>query len=149
MTRAIRPKLSLIHVKASDSDNPARGVSVSKYEVVTSQAVKNLRYLDRAISSEDLRAGLHKSVGKLVWHNRKAVKDGRLAMLEALNNIGTNYERQVVIVQPRLTKTRAQSARSQPNSANAARLRQLDSLLLFQANSCHGLQARLLVVCAE
>ena len=143
------PKLSLIHVKASDEDKASRGVSVSKYEVVTAQAVKNLRNLDRAILAEDLERGLRKSVGKLVWHNRKIAKGGREAMLDALKKIGTNYERQVVIIQPRLTRARALLARSKPKSSDAARLRQLDTLLLTQANACHGLQARLLVVCAD
>lgn len=55
MRRVIRlTKLSLIHVKASDDAKVSRGVSVSKYEVVTAQAVKNLRSLDRAILSEGL-----------------------------------------------------------------------------------------------
>ena len=143
------PKLSLIHVKASDDAKASRGVSVSKYEVVTAQAVKNLRSLDRAILSEGLEGGLKKSVGKLVWHNRQIAKGGRQAMLDALKKMGTNYERQVVIIQPRLTRARALLARSKPKSSDAARLRQLDTLLLTQANACHGLQARLQVVCAD
>jgi hypothetical protein len=143
------PKLSLIHVKASDDAKPSRGISVSKFEVVTAQAVKNLRSLDRAILSEGLEGGLKKSVGQLVWHNRQVARGGRQAMLHALNKIGTNYERQVVIIQPRLTRVRARLARSKPKSSDAARLRQLDTLLLTQANSCHGLQARLRVLCAD
>ncbi|HEX7333913.1 MAG TPA: hypothetical protein VF290_20585 [Pyrinomonadaceae bacterium] len=143
------PKLSLIHVKASDDDTPTRGISVSKYEVVTSQAVKNLRSLDRAILEVGLRDGMDKSVGKLVWYNRREVKGGRKGMLDALDKIGAGYERQVVIIQPRLTKARTLLARSRPDSPDAARLRQLDTLLLTQANSCHGLQARLRVLCAD
>ena len=143
------PKLSLIHVKASDDSKPSRGISVSKYEVVTSQAIKNLRSLDRAILVKGLRAGLKKKVGKLVWHNRQSVSGGREKMLDALDKIGASYERQVVIIQPRLTKARVDSARKNPKGADAARLRQLDTLLLAQANACHGLQARLRVLCAD
>lgn len=69
--------------------------------------------------------------------------------LAALDKIGANYQRQVVIVQPRLTRARTRLARSKPKSPDAARLRQLDTLLLTQANACHGLQARLVVVCAD
>ena len=101
------------------------------------------------ILSEGLERGLKKSVGKLVWHNRQTAKGSRPAMLDALEKIGTNYERQVVIIQPRLTRARALLARSKPKSSDAARLRQLDTLLLTQANACHGLQARLRVVCAD
>jgi hypothetical protein len=35
--------LSLIHVKAANSDSNNRGISVSAYAVVCSQALKNLR----------------------------------------------------------------------------------------------------------
>ncbi|MEK6281716.1 MAG: hypothetical protein AABN95_15280 [Acidobacteriota bacterium] len=143
------PKLSLIHVKASDTSSSTRGVSVSDYEIVTSQAIKNLRSLDRTILTKGLEGGVKKKVGNLVWHKRKPVKTGRKEMLKALGKIGSSYERQVVIVQPRLTKAREEFARKNPKSQDAARLRQLDTLLLEQENSCHGLQARLRVVCAD
>ena len=41
------PELTLIHVKGSGSKVEERGISVSDYEVVVGQAVKNLRHLDR------------------------------------------------------------------------------------------------------
>lgn len=143
------PKLSLIHVKASDSANPTRQVSVSDYEIVTSQAIKNLRSLDREILSDGLKNGVDKKVGALVWRHRRPAKGGRDAMLKALDKIGASYQRQVVIVQPRLTQAREEYARQKPKSRDAARLRQLDTLLLEQENSCHGLQARLKVICAS
>lgn len=147
--KSVPPKLSLIHIKASDNASANRGVSVSDYEVVTSQAVKNLRSLDRTILAEGLESGVGKKVGNLVWHNRRPTKDGRKGMLKALQSIGTSYQRQVVIIQPRLTQAREEYARKHPKSRDAARLRQLDTLLLEQENSCHGLQARLSVVCAN
>jgi hypothetical protein len=146
---SVPPKLSLIHIKASDSASPTRGVSVSDYEVVTSQAVKNLRNLDRTTLTEGLEDGIGKRVGKLVWHNRQPAKDGRTRMLEALQRIGARYRRQVVIIQPRLTQAREEYARKHSKSSDAARLRQLDTLLLGQENSCHGLQASLSVICAN
>jgi hypothetical protein len=147
--KSVPPKLSIIHIKASDSANPIRGVSVSDYEIVTSQAVKNFRYLDRAILTEGLESGVGKKVGKLVWYNRRPAKEGRTGMLKALQSIGTSYRRQVVIIQPRLTQAREEYARKHPKSRDAARLRQLDTLLLEQENSCHGLQASLSVICAN
>jgi len=147
--KSVPPTLSLIHVKASDSASADRRVSVSDYEIVTSQAIKNLRSLDRAILTEGLESGVGKKVGDLVWYNRKPTKDGRKGMLKALHNIGTSYKRQVVIVQPRLTRAQEEYARRNPSSPDAARLRQLDTLLLEQENSCHGLQARLRVICAD
>ncbi len=147
--KSVPPRLSLIHIKASDNASPNRGVSVSDYEIVTSQAVKNFRYLDRTILTEGLESGVGKKVGKLVWYNRRRAKQGRTGMLKALQNIGTNYRRQVVIIQPRLTQAREEYARKHTNSRDAARLRQLDTLLLEQENSCHGLQASLSVICAK
>lgn len=147
--KSVPPKLSIIHIKASDSSSPTRGVSVSDYEIVTSQAVKNFRYLDRTILTEGLESGVGKKVGKLVWYNRRPAKEGRTGMLKALQSIGTSYRRQVVIIQPRLTQAREEYARRHPKSRDAARLRQLDTLLLEQENSCHGLQASLSVICAN
>jgi hypothetical protein len=147
--KSVPPRLSLIHIKASDNASPNRGVSVSDYEIVTSQAVKNFRYLDRTILTEGLESGVGKKVGKLVWYNRRRAKQGRTGMLKALQNIGTNYRRQVVIIQPRLTQAREEYARKHTKSRDAARLRQLDTLLLEQENSCHGLQASLSVICAK
>lgn len=146
---SVPPVLSLIHVKGSGSSEPTRGVSVSDYEIVTSQAIKNLRSLDRAILGEGLESGVGKKVGKLVWRKRKPLPAGRRAMLAALGKIGTSYRRQVVIVQPRLTKAREQFARDNPDSPDAARLRQLDTLLLEHEDGCHSVQAELRVVCAD
>src|SRR5204863_232813 len=39
-------RLTLIHVKPSSSDSAARQISLGDYELVVSQAVKNLRFLE-------------------------------------------------------------------------------------------------------
>jgi hypothetical protein len=85
--KSVPPKLSVIHIKASNSASPTRGVSVSDYEIVTSQAVKNFRYLDRTILTEGLESSVGKKVGKLVWYNRRPAKKGRTGMLKALQAI--------------------------------------------------------------
>ena len=142
--RAQPPLLSLIHVKGSGSDSVDRGLSVSKYEVVTGQAVKNLRSLDRLLLDEGLRQGIGKKVGKLVWHDRKPVSRGH--MLAALGLLGADYQRQIVIVQPHVTKSAYDAARARPRSKEAARLRQLDTLLLSAEASAHGAGANLFVI---
>jgi hypothetical protein len=138
------PRLTLIHAKAAGSGSVTRGLSVSHYEVVTSQAIKNLRSLDRDLLSEGLRQGLGKKISDLVWHNRKP--STRAKMIAALKKVGANYDRQVVIIQPHVTKTRWDSARANSASGDAARLRQLDTLLVAQEASCHSLGARLAVI---
>lgn len=138
------PVLSLIHVKAAGSAEQNRGISVSKYEVVTSQAVKNLRSLDRLILEEGLREGLAHKVGALVWHNHRA--SNRHDMLNALHQVGSDYARRVVILQPHLSRAKYEHAREHRRSRDAARLRQLDALLLVAEAGIHGLGASLSVI---
>jgi hypothetical protein len=138
------PVLSLIHVKGAGGDAIGRGLSVSKYEVVTGQAVKNLRSLDQIILKGGLRAGMKKKIGKAVWHNGR--KSTRARMLEALDQLGMNYDRHVVIVQPHVTRTRHEDARENPSSQDAKRLVQLDMLLLSADASMHGAGATLTVI---
>jgi hypothetical protein len=142
--RSNPPVLSLIHVKGAGSDRPNRGISVSKYEVVTGQAVKNLRSLDRLILEEGLRGGIGRKIGSLVWHNRRP--SNRAQMLDALSAIGSDYERKVVIIQPHLQRTTYENARQHSRSRDAARLRQLDALLLGAEAAVHGTGAELVAV---
>lgn len=138
------PVLCLIHVKGAKSDLPDRGISVSSYEVVTSQAIKNLRFLDRIYLGSELLSGLGKLIGSLVWHN--GAQDTRENMITALAGIGTSYRRKVVVVQPHVTKTRWDSVRSDETHRDRARLRQLDTLLLAAQSSCRDLGAEFRVV---
>lgn len=139
-----RPKLVLIHVKGAGSRNPDRAISVSKYEVVTGQAVKNLRHLDWMLLDKGLNQGSKKMISKLVWHNRS--QGTRKEMLTALRAHGALCERHVVILQPHVTKKRWEYAQKNPKCGDAARLRQLDTLLLSAEAACHALGARLTVI---
>ncbi|MFL6234022.1 MAG: hypothetical protein ACJ76N_12885 [Thermoanaerobaculia bacterium] len=139
-----RPMLTLIHVKGAGSESQERGISISDYEVVTGQAVKNLRSLDRMILEEGLQGGLKKKIKDLVWLDRKP--SGRKEMLKALEGIKSNYDRRVVILQPSLSKTAHDKARQSSAGGNPARLRQLDTLLCSARASCNALSADFLVV---
>jgi hypothetical protein len=114
--------------------------------VVTGQAVKNLRYLDRIDLEVGLAAGLDHQIGQLVWYNRDPRT--RADMIAALQEVGANYRRRVVILQPHVTQASWNTARANPTSGDAARLRQLDTLLLSAEASCHGLGAELVVISA-
>jgi hypothetical protein len=138
------PTISLIHVKGAGSSSPNRPVSVSKYEVVVGQAVKNLRFLDRLFLDEGLRDGLKKRIGSLVWRSGK--RSTRPAMLRAMASLGTIMNRRVVIVQPQLTRRAHDEARRKAKGPEIARLRQLDTLLLGAENACRGLGAELVVL---
>jgi hypothetical protein len=77
------PRLSLIHVKGSGSATADRGISVSDYEVVVGQAVKNLRYLDRTNIAEKLGFEAGKKIASAAWRNGVRQTD-RKAVLKAL-----------------------------------------------------------------
>ena len=142
--RAAPPVLSLIHVKGAGSERPNRGISVSKFEVVTGQAVKNLRSLDRQLLEQGMVDGIGRKIGALVWHNHRVTT--RQEMLQALGAIGHDYERKVVIVQPHMRKDTYEHARQHPRSKDAARLRQLDALLLGAESAIHGAGSVLVVI---
>lgn len=63
------PTLSLIHVKGAHSASPKRQIAVVPYETVGSQAVKNLRHLDRVLLQPTLMSGTTALIGNLVWEN--------------------------------------------------------------------------------
>lgn len=143
------PILSLVHVKGAKSGKRERGISVSAYEVVVGQAVKNLRFLDRLHLAEGIRAGLGTKIGQLVWHDGAPTK--REKMIEALGGIGASYRRRVIVLQPQVTESkveeiRAAAANGGNHKGDAARLRQLDTLLHSAEATAHGLGAELVVV---
>ena len=116
------PVLTLIHVKGAKSDAATRGISVSSYEVVIGQAVKNARFLDRLNMDEGLEAGLKTKIGKLVWFNGEP--STREEMLEKLGKIGTSYKRVVVVLQPHVRKSKTGAgSRSDPGRRSLTRTR--------------------------
>jgi hypothetical protein len=135
------PVLCLVHVKAAKSEKKTRGISVSSYEVVTSQAVKNLRFLDRLHLAGGLAQGLDKKIGQLVWYNQAAKsRDEMVTALEQLQQKGS-YRRKVVVLQPHVTQSKLEQVRKNPKHKDRGRLRQLDTLLLGAQASCHDLSA--------
>jgi hypothetical protein len=61
-----KPTLSVIHVKAAGDESAGRGLSVSDYEIVTGQAVKNLRWVDRSALGDDLAKTLNSRIKEKV-----------------------------------------------------------------------------------
>lgn len=119
-------------------------MSVSPFEVVTGQAVKNIRHLDQVVLAEGLRDGLGKQISTLVWEDGRP--STRASMVEALSNIGSDYTRQTVVLQPQITRGAVTRAQSRPTSQEAARLRQLDALLGGAAAACRNVSSGFIVV---
>lgn len=138
------PRLSLIHVKAAKSDAATRGIAVSPFEVVTGQAVKNVRYVDQLLLANGLGDGVGKKISRLVWENGRP--STREAMTAALAAVGSDYDRQVIVVQPQVTHDAVARARADPSCRDAARLIQLDSLLNGAGAACRNVSTSFFVV---
>lgn len=136
--------LSLIHVKGSKSDKVNRRVSVTDYEVVVGQAIKNLRYLDRNNIADKLEETAGNQIGSAVWFNGQRQAD-RVGMIAALRAAGSNLTTRVFVFQPRtrmqeVERLRDEIANEKANS-DVLRLRQLDTLLLAARADCFKLGA--------
>lgn len=99
--------LTLVHVKAGRSGD-RRQVSTGAYELVVSQATKNLTYL----RPELLVAALETSpvARPATWCNGARVAD-RTAMLDALRSRRADAEVRVVVVQPHVAEARHKALR--------------------------------------
>lgn len=142
------PQLTLIHVKGSHSEGG--GLSVSDYEVVVGQAVKNLRHIDRGLLAEKLEANKNTQLRDAVWRDgeRQQNRDGVLAALAAA---GSNMEKTVVVLQPRVRRSMYDDIRGRMDggdrpSAEIRRMLQLDALLLGARLDCFALGARFVVI---
>ena len=137
--------LSLIHVKAANSVVVGRRVSVHAFEVVVSQATKNIGFLD----PRHLRPRLeHPTAHPLAcWSDGVRFPD-RTDFLDALECRDATSKRQVVIVQPHVSEVtykRLQGSSGSP-SEDLLRLRLLEDLLNSAWSSIAGSGADLVVI---
>lgn len=134
--------LSLIHVKGAHSDSSNRRISVSAYEVVTGQAVKNLLWLDR----DDLVSGLNMSVRKsnYFWHNHKKVSRGDF--IKKLEGLPADHETRVVVVQPHVSLSILKSI-TPTKKVQSLQADQLNALLASAERTCAALNAKFQVIC--
>lgn len=144
------PQLTLVHVKGSGSTNVKRKLSVSDYEVVVGQAVKNLRYLDRSHIHEKLSANKDSKIGAAVWRDGKRQND-RKAVLQILKGAGTNMTKTVCVFQPSARRSEVLAIGKKIEDRDlkrpdVRRLQQLDALLLAARAECLGLGASFHVI---
>jgi hypothetical protein len=92
--------LTLIHVKGAKSNHPRRKIAVAPYEVVVSQAEKNVRYLTRETLHQRL---LDSPAGSpATWTFGKRV-DSRSELLELLEILNPRVRTKVLVVQPHVS----------------------------------------------
>jgi len=121
--------LSLIHVKAANSRAPSRRVAVAPFEVVVSQALKNLVFTERR---RLLRALSPPRVSRPACWDLGVRTASRTEFLEALEILDSTSPIRIVIVQPHVSKQIHDRARGRTGGATTEdrlRLRLLDELL--------------------
>lgn len=151
-----RRRIGLIHVKAAGHAK-RRGIAPAKYEVVISQASKNLRFLD----VKNLRSSLERegSGGMLqkTWgadSNELTQLNDRREAIAALDNIGTFPEKYVVILQPHTSKSawQEQLAKLRKDSempdSDKYQLLRLKTMIVELEEACKRLGGEL-IVCGE
>lgn len=140
-----KPILSLIHVKGAKSNTTGRKLSVAAYEVVTGQAIKNLQWLDKQALAKGLSQAVRAT--NYWWKDGEpVVKD---VLVEAIENLGDDYVRRVVVVQPHVTEAAWTKAEAAKTGVNRLRLDQLSTLLASAWRSCNGLGAEFKVIWAR
>jgi hypothetical protein len=138
--------LTLVHAKGSGSTSPTREVSVSDYEVVVSQAIKNLRHLHRHNVFEELSKGKGKKIGAAVWKNGVRQPD-RSGFLAAAQTLRASTKKAVMILQPRLTSAEHQACMGfNADPSRSMRMKQLNTLMLAARLSAMACGADLIAV---
>lgn len=137
-------------MKGSGSNNANRGLSVSDYEVVVGQAIKNLRHVDRGLLREKLAANAEGVLQNAVWYNGQR-QENREALLAMLDGLGSNLKTKVVVFQPRVRRSvfnniRGKMDNGDPVDSEVRRMQQLDALLLGARSDCFSLGADFLVI---
>ena len=140
------PNIFLIHVKAAHGSGK-RKFSVSNYEVVTAQAVKNLRHfeIENMIEKIQGKDGNHflyriKNKGKIPQDVTEA-EHFRDEFIKDLKKAKTNVQRVVIVLQPHNRSSVISNDRVNKNA-----LCQLNTLLLSTENTCKSLGAKFYVI---
>jgi hypothetical protein len=138
--------LRLIHVKAADSKDSSRRPAVGAYEVVASQATKNLGYLDLDTLHTRLASSSVKNPAS--WTDGTRVPD-RTEFLELLQCCGAREKKFVEIVQPHISEPmylKSQTRGRAPANADEYRMMLLETLLNSTRGPITGLGAELVVI---
>jgi hypothetical protein len=128
-------------------------ITKSDYEVVVGQAVKNIRHIDRGLLVEKLEANKDTQLRDAVWHNGER-QENRDGVLQVLADAGSNMEKTVIVLQPRVRRSTYNDIRAKMDGGDATsavirRMQQLDTLLLGARADCFGLGARFVVIAED
>jgi hypothetical protein len=140
--------VTLIHVKGAKSSSQNRRVAVSPYEVVVSQAEKNVKYLDRDTLLKRLESS---PVAKPATWNFGVRVDNRNDLRLLLGTLDSRIRFKVLVVQPHISKVaydrvQREHETEETLSSNAAGMELLEGLLNIAHAGVVGSNADLFVV---
>ncbi|MDY7549249.1 hypothetical protein EKA85_07665 [Pseudomonas veronii] len=139
------PLVTIIHAKGANSASNTRQVSPGAYELVTAQAIKNLKRISARSIISDVQAILKKSTDR-VWDQpwRVDLQSSAAAKSDlevALTSMTQDCDYQVIIVQPHALKSQFHST----GKKNIGAL-QLHTLLLGAEALAHSVSAKFRVI---
>lgn len=122
-------RLTLIHAKGASSDKDTRRAAPGPYELVASQAIKNLRAFDSKQLMDRIKKRLKENGADRIWDeawqlNRAPMPDAK-DFESALGKLGTNYDCEVIIVQPHVRKSDYEKKVGKNDTVGASQLRTL------------------------
>ncbi|MFI7114884.1 hypothetical protein [Amycolatopsis sp. NPDC049868] len=139
--------LRFFHVKGADSKSTGRRVSAAAYEIVASQASKNLVFMDKDRLAAHLKTT--DASFKASWVDGKRA-EGRAEFIDMLLARSEDDGREVIIVQPHLMEAKFKKLREMKPGAKPTqdllRLQRLETLLNSARSSVVNSNAELWVI---
>lgn len=141
ISNEVIPTISFIHAKGANSNNRSRNLSTTAYEIVISQAIKNLRFIDKNLLSETIDIAPNNNVTNLVWLNGN--QESRINFKNHVNSL-SNYKKRVVILQPHLIQAKFVNHNNTPTNKN--RINQLNTLFVSTQMTIQSLGAEFVII---
>jgi len=107
-----------------------RRISVSDYEIVAAQAIKNVRNLDKDILVQRLKSSAGNEMAAATWIDG-ALVSSREKLIGAIDGTKSTLKRKVTILQPRLTMNEIEACRKDGAATKrGVQFNQLNALML-------------------
>jgi hypothetical protein len=133
-------RVTLIHVKAASSQDPAREFSVSDFDLVIAQSIRNIRHLDKVNLLKALKKSERYSIASATWHN--GIRATRSQFINEISKLGVSFSKELVVLQPQLTKAMCVHCTSSAVSKSLElRFKQINSLVQGAAMAAFGVGA--------
>jgi len=130
-------KVTLIHAKAASSKSPNRSFSVSDYDLVIAQAIRNIRHLDKEQLLKSLRRSAGRAIADATWHNGGRMT--RASFIDEVIKMGASFSKELVILQPQLTQQKhATCLAPSVSPSTSLRFKQINSLVQGAAMAAFG-----------